>query len=136
MKKVFISPVLFSILFSLVPVLSMAQKIDSIYINLYTDSLKKGSYNYINVDGLLQNGKYIPLDTSHIIFSSSAGVFSGNSLVLPFDFTEEKVDIRVVLKNTTIQKDFTMYVKRKEEAPLPTLEEIYAPPARKKRKNQ
>jgi hypothetical protein len=136
MKKVFISPVLFSIFFSLVPVLSMAQKIDSIYINLYTDSLKKGSYNYINVDGLLQNGKYIPLDTSHIIFSSSAGVFSGNNLVLPFDFREKKVDITVMLKNSTIQKDFTMYVKRKEDDPLPTMEEISEPPARKKRKNQ
>ena len=135
MKKIFISSALF-LLFSLKPVLSRAQKIDSIYIHLYTDSLKKGSYNYINVDGLLQNGKYIPLDTSHVEFSSSAGVFSGNSLVLPFDFREEKVDITVMLKNSTIRKDFTMYVKRKEDEPLPTLEEISTPPTRKKRKNQ
>ena len=28
-----------------------AQKVDSIYFHLYTDSLKKGTYNYINVDG-------------------------------------------------------------------------------------
>ncbi len=41
-----------------------AQNIDSIYFHLYTDSLKKEVHNYINVDGLLQNGRYLPLDTS------------------------------------------------------------------------
>ena len=40
---------------------SQAQSVDSIYFNLYTDSLKKGVYNYINVDGLLSTGSYIPL---------------------------------------------------------------------------
>ncbi|MEO6720710.1 MAG: hypothetical protein ABIN67_10090, partial [Ferruginibacter sp.] len=53
-----------------------AQKIDSIYVNLYTDSLKKGTYNYINVDGRLSNGSYLPLDSSQIIFKASAGKFS------------------------------------------------------------
>jgi hypothetical protein len=28
-----------------------AQKVESIYVNLYTDSLKKGTYNYINIEG-------------------------------------------------------------------------------------
>jgi len=52
-----------------------AQKIDSIYANLYTDSLKKGTYNYINIDGLLSNGSYLPLDSTQVIFKSSAGKF-------------------------------------------------------------
>ena len=52
-----------------------AQKIDSIYVNLYTDSLKKGTYNYINIDGRLQNGRYIPLDSTSLSFHQFCGAF-------------------------------------------------------------
>ena len=47
------------ILFFSSPVFS--QKIDSISFHLYTDSLKKGQHNYINVDGKLSNGQWQPL---------------------------------------------------------------------------
>jgi len=83
----------------------------------------------------LSTGKYIPLDSNDIIFSSSAGVFTGNNLFLPLDFTEEKVDITVKLKNSSIREDFTMYVKRKEDDELPTLEDISLPKKNKIRKN-
>lgn len=103
-----------------------AQKIDSIYVNLYTDSLKKGTYNYINIDGLLSNGRYLPLDSSYIIFSASAGKFYGNSLFIDKDFKDEKVNIKVVLKqNPAIQKEFIMYIKRKpDDERLKTTEDI------------
>lgn len=45
-----------------------AQKIDSIYFHLYTDSLKKGFYNYINVDGKMSDGSWTPLDSTQILF--------------------------------------------------------------------
>ncbi len=35
---------------------SYAQKIEYVNFNLYTDSLKKGLHNYINVDGYIGNG--------------------------------------------------------------------------------
>ena len=41
-----------------------AQKVDSIYFHLYTDSLKKGQHNYINVDGKLSNGSWMPVNWS------------------------------------------------------------------------
>ena len=44
MKKIVLST------FILITTFAKAQKIESIHINLYTDSLKKGTYNYINVD--------------------------------------------------------------------------------------
>ncbi|MCZ2222297.1 MAG: hypothetical protein LC122_01510, partial [Chitinophagales bacterium] len=50
-----------------------AQDIQDIFFHLYTDSLKKEVYNYINVDGKLSNGKFIPLDSSQIIFESNYG---------------------------------------------------------------
>ena len=90
-----------------------AQKIDSIYVHLYTDSLKKGTYNYINIDGKLSNGRYLPLDTTDIIFSSSDGKFYGNSLYLSPDFSKEKVNIKAVLKsNPAIYKQFDIYIKK------------------------
>jgi hypothetical protein len=103
-----------------------AQKIDSIYVNLYTDSLKKGTFNYINVDGLLQNSRYLPLDSTHLIFQASAGKFTGNSLWIDRNFTDEKIHISVTLKsNGAISKEFDMYIKKVENtAPLKTTEEI------------
>lgn len=102
-----------------------AQKVDSIYVNLYTDSLKRGTYNYINIDGLLSDGRYFPLDSSHLDFSASAGKFSGNSLWIDPGFSGDKVSIRVVLKkNPALHKEFDMYIKLKPDGPLRTEEEI------------
>ena len=102
-----------------------AQKVDSIYVNLYTDSLKKGTYNYINIDGLMSNGRYLPLDTNQLVFSSSAGKFYGNSLLLDADCKEEKVKIKVQLKQSELVKQFEVYIKKKpDDERLPTAEEL------------
>lgn len=103
-----------------------AQKIDSIYVNLYTDSLKKGTYNYINIDGLLSNGSYLPLDSSHLIFTASGGMFSGNSLWIDPDFKGDKVTVKVILKNNTLlSKQFDIYIKKKpDNEKLRTADEI------------
>jgi hypothetical protein len=112
--------------FFIMPKIAISQKIDSIYINLYTDSLKKGTYNYINVDGLLSNGKFLPLDSTYILFSASAGKFFGNSLFIDKDFVAEKVSIKVALrKNSAIFKEFILYIKIKGDTePLKTVEEL------------
>ncbi len=116
-----------------------AQKIDSIYVNLYTDSLKKSTYNYINVDGLMSNGRYCPLDSSNILFTASAGKFIGNSLVLDKDFAPEKVTIKVVLKtNPALYKEFVLYIKKKpDDENLKTTEQLLndmQPPKSKRKK--
>ena len=82
-------------------------------MNLYTDSLKKGTYNYINIDGKLSNGQYLPLDSSDIIFSTSDGKFSGNNLWIDPDFKKEKVTIKATLRSDhSMCKEFTMYIKK------------------------
>ena len=103
-----------------------AQKVDSIYFHLYTDSLKKGTHNYINVDGKLSNGRWLPLTSKEIQFSSSSGSFEGNDLIIPLDFVEEKVIVKAVLKsNTNIWKEVTIWIKKKTDPEkLPTKEEI------------
>ena len=103
-----------------------AQHIDSIYVNLYTDSLKKGTFNYINVDGLMSNGRYCPLDSSHILFTASAGKFTGNTLWIDKDFSPEKVNIKVILKkNPTLHKEFVVYIKKKpDDENLKTTQEL------------
>jgi len=112
-----------------------AQKIDSIYVNLYTDSLKKGTYNYINIDGLLSNGHYLPLDTTQLIFKSSAGKFSGNNLWVAPDFSEDKITISVTLINQPEQhKEFDMYIKQKPDGPLKTVDELMSEMKERKKK--
>lgn len=104
---------------------SEAQRIDSVYVNLYTDSLKKGTYNYINVDGLLDNGKYVPLDSNHVVFKSSHGKFYGNSLWIDKNISTAKVDIQLILKkDNRLIKSLEMYIKTKEDEPLKTEQEI------------
>lgn len=102
-----------------------AQKVENIYVNLYTDSLKKGTYNYINIDGQLSNGKYLPLDSTHLIFWASAGRFSGNSLWIDKDFSAKTVDIKVSLRsNPALVKEFTIYIKQLPDPELKTMDEI------------
>ncbi len=120
MKKIFIA------VFILLSGLAKGQKIENIFVNLYTDSLKKGTYNYINVDGLLSNGNYIPLDTTDIIFWTSDGKFYGNTLLIDKDFRKEKVHLKVTCrKNPALAKEFTMFIKKKEDnEKLKTTEEL------------
>ena len=102
-----------------------AQKVDSIYFHLYTDSLKKGTHNYINVDGKLSDGSWKPLSSKEIQFSSSACEFSGNELILPPDFNGEKITVKAVLKsNPSVAKEITIWVKKKPDPKLPTRDEI------------
>lgn len=89
------------------------QKVENIYVHLYTDSLKKGTYNYINIDGKLADGSYIPLDSTEIIFSASDGKFFGNTLWVDPHFSKEKISIKAVLRsNPQLHKEFDMYIKK------------------------
>jgi hypothetical protein len=115
-----------------------AQQVDSIYFNLYTDSLKKGVHNYINVDGKLSNGNWLPLTNKEIDFTASVGKFVGNSLVIDTAFRGEKVTVKAVLKNNTaIWKEVMIYMKKAESTErLKTLDEIMnTPSSRRSRKN-
>ena len=134
MKKTLLIPVLLLLTTAL-----FAQKTDSIYFNLYTDSLKKGTYNYINVIGKLSNGNFRPMDSTQLIFTSSYGKFYGNSLWLPFESTVEKVDITVKARQNPSQILYrTIYIKKKaDDENLKTIDEIMGEPPRraKRRKN-
>ena len=120
MKKLY-----FYLLFLLFSLTTNAQKFTKIFVNLYTDSLKKGTYNYINVDGLLQDGRYIPLDSTEIKFWASEGKFSGNSLYIDKDFNKEKVQIRISsISQPAIKQEFTMFIKQKPDEQLKTGEQL------------
>ncbi len=105
---------------------SSAQKIEGIYFNLYTDSLKKGFYNYINVDAKFSDGNWQPLDSSQIIFSSNGGKFKGNDLFIDSAYSGETVVITAILRsNPKIWKKVTIHIrKRGFDEPLKTDEEI------------
>lgn len=109
--------------------LSSAQKVDSIFFNLYTDSLKKGQHNYINIDGKLSNGRWLPLTAKDITFSCLTASFAGNELIIPFDFKDEKVIVRAILKsNPSIAIEKIIWIKKSPDPILPTREEIMNTP--------
>ena len=103
-----------------------AQKIDSVYFHLYTDSLKKGTHNYINIDGKLADGKWKPLSAKEITFTASYGTFEGNELILPAEPSVEKLTIKAVLKsNPALWKEIMIWIKKKPDNELlPTTEEV------------
>ena len=104
---------------------SKAQKIDSIYFHLYTDSLKKGTHNYINVDGKTSDGKWRPLTAKEITFTSSYGAFEGNELILPDEHSVQKITVKAVLKSDpNTWKEITIWIKKKPDPELPTKEEV------------
>jgi hypothetical protein len=125
MKKIFL---LF--LFFAVAKLGSAQKVDSIYFHLYTDSLKKGFFNYINIDGKMSDGTWIPLSTNELILTAdkdSALKFERNDLFIDSSYTQKKtVTVKAVLKeNPRIWKEVTIYIrKRGFDEPLKTNQEL------------
>lgn len=117
---------------------SMSQNVDSIFFHLYTDSLKKGVHNYINVDGKLSNGQWRPLSSKEITFSSSYGVFEGNSLIIDSAFKGDKVTVKAVLKsNPALWKEVTIYMKTiLTEEKLKTVDEVMNRPNQPSRRNK
>ena len=114
------------LLFTLSLVRAKAQQVDSLYFNLYTDSLKKGTYNYINVEGKLSSGRIIPLDSSQVVFSCSTGQFMGNSLWLDPDTRTDKIEVVARLRDNPRKKiTVLIYIKRLEySGRVKTMDEV------------
>lgn len=130
MRKVYIV-----LLFLVAYGMASAQKVDSIYFHLYTDSLKKGFYNYINIDGKLSDGTWMPLDSNQVSLISNGGFFKGNDLFIDSSYTDATVKVKAVLKNNpSIWKETTIYIrKRGFDEPLKTNDEILYDMRRKKK---
>jgi hypothetical protein len=125
------------VLFTISTLVSKAQTIENIFVNLYTDSLKKGTHNYINIDGQLSNGRYLPLDSTKISFTCAQAKFSGNSIIIPVNFVYEKVTIKTILKsNPIIFKEFDVYIKKVDDPPLKSTNEVMAEMKNNKKKRK
>lgn len=131
MNKIILLPI-----FLFAGILTKAQQVDSIYFHLYTDSLKKGQHNYINVDGKLSNGSWLPLTAKQILFTSSEGTFNGNELFIPDHFKPEKVTVKAVLRsNPSIWKEITIWIKQLPDPFLPNRNEVDNAPRRNRKNN-
>jgi hypothetical protein len=131
MNKIILLPI-----FLFAGILTKAQQVDSIYFHLYTDSLKKGQHNYINVDGKLSNGSWLPLTAKQILFTSSEGTFNGNELFIPDHFKPEKVTVKAVLRsNPAIWKEITIWIKQLPDPFLPNRNDVDNAPRRNRKNN-
>lgn len=125
-----------SALFLCMSALAHSQNIESISFHLYTDSLKKGQHNYINVDGKLSNGKWLPLSDKEISFSCAEAIFQGNELIIPEDFKLTKVTIKATLKqNTALKLEQTIWIKQMPDPLLPREDDRSEKPYRRNRRN-
>ena len=104
-----------------------AQKVESISFNLYTDSLKKGFYNYISVDGKFSDGKWLPLDSTQVIFTANTGFFKGNDIFIDSSYKGDSIIVKAVLKqDPKIWKETVIYIrKRGFDEPLKTNDEVF-----------
>jgi hypothetical protein len=114
------------------------QKIDSIAFHLYTDSLKKGVYNYINIDGLQSSGRWIPLTSRDIRFSCDYGRFEGNNLIIDSSCSRKLVNITAVYnRNPSLRKTIAVYIKTlPDNEQLKTKEQILEEMSGKKKKRK
>ena len=105
---------------------SSAQKIAGIYVNLYTDSLKKGFYNYINIDGKLSDGTWTPLDSTQLKFTANTGHFKGNDLFIDSSYAGDSVVVKAALRSDPkVYKEVIIYIrKRGFDEPLKSSEDI------------
>ena len=118
---------LFLLLFITAHQIISAQKVETISFNLYTDSLKKGFYNYISVDGKYEDGRWMPLDSTQVKFTSNTGFFKGNDIFIDSSYTGDSIVVKAVLRdNPRIWKEVVIYIrKRGFDEPLKTNDEIF-----------
>lgn len=117
--------------------LSSGQDVKNLYFNLYTDSLKKGFYNYISVDVQDPAGNWLPLDSTQVIFNCNTVFFKGNDLFIDSSYVKDSVIVTAMLKkNPSIKKEVVIYIrKRPFEELLKTNEEILGEIKNKKKKS-
>ena len=115
-----------------------SQRIDSIFFHLYTDSLKKGTYNYINVDGKLSNGHYLPLTDKQVKFESNTGHWEGNNLIIDSSYKKDSVLIKATLREQPkLAKTIVVYIKKSAyEGKVYTEKELYENEKSKKKKDK
>jgi len=116
----------FTLSFILFSSAASAQKIESIDFHLYTDSLKKGIHNYINVDAKLSDGSYRPLTDKQLNFSCNTGTWQGNDLIIDSSYNKDSVVVTASLKDdAAIKKTVTIYMKKNlNEGNLKSEEEL------------
>jgi len=99
---------------------SAAQKIRHFDFNLYTDSLKRGFFNYINIDAQMADGSWRPLDSSTLILTANTGFFEGNDLFIDSSYTGDSVVVRAILRDDQKRwKQAVIYIRKRPFAPLP-----------------
>jgi hypothetical protein len=130
--------ILLLLCFFIVKTQAQQPAIDSIFFNLYTDSLKKNAHNYINVDGKTSEGRWMPLTNKHLNFTCNYGKFEGNDLILDSAKGIEKIFIKVsLISNPAVYREVTIYVKQKPfterlKTNEEVLQEIQRAPRRKR----
>ncbi|RYD97504.1 MAG: hypothetical protein EOP50_05660 [Sphingobacteriales bacterium] len=102
-----------------------SQSVARFEFHLYTDSLKRGFFNYINIDAQLSDSSWRPLDSTAVIFSSDAGPFRGNDLFVDSSFRCDSATVRAALRSNPKRFiETVIYIRKRPFGDLPTEEEV------------
>lgn len=108
------------IMFSVLHTTSFAQQSDSLYFNLYTDSLKKGTWNYINVEYKYAQGHVVPLTAPKVELKSDRGIWDGNSLWIDWQFPFPYVEVEARYKSHSfLSRKQIIWIRQHDEPMQP-----------------
>src|SRR5947209_1944729 len=80
-------------------------KLQRVYFNLYTDSIKTVLNYYVNVEGQYEHNRILPLDTSLVVITSDKGSMVGNEWIVPQKIDFEKVTFTTFAKENHKLRD-------------------------------
>ncbi|WP_295118718.1 hypothetical protein [uncultured Chitinophaga sp.] len=105
----------------------------------YTDSLKRGEYFYVNVEGIYSSGRILPLDTSRIRFTVNGAELHGQDLLLDRNDTMTKeIKVEAVYRlNSDMKINCIIPVKQGPDDPSLLIKDVneVLQPSRKKKKS-
>jgi hypothetical protein len=107
---------------------------DTVFFNLYTDSLKPGTRNYINVVAGIGNN-FLPLTSEELIFKADTGRFMGNDWFIEEGFEGDSIRVTVTHRfYPEIQISRIVNIKKGPSSAIrvKTMEEVMDKPRQKK----
>lgn len=98
------------------PALAQQSQLKDIRFNLYADSIKPVLNYYVNVEGMYDNGRILPLDDRDILLEADWGEIKGNEWVIPKTLEKDRVLFTATAReNPELRRQITVYIQKRKD---------------------
>lgn len=98
------------------PALAQQSQLKDIRFNLYADSIKPVLNYYVNVEGVYDNGRILPLDDRDILLEADWGEIKGNEWVIPKTLEKDRVLFTATAReNPELRRQITVYIQKRKD---------------------